>query len=220
MDKPEFGLDSSDALLSYRSIGLALDNFDTEKIIRITLEAFVTVGGNFVLPVSLGHRCADIVGVEASVGGDVVEANDTTIFDVGRTNVVPSFRAGEVWASVVIWHDWQSLVLQDPDVVLVLVGIEGNLLLLATSRVHVAVRVEVSTLSIPVAQRDTASISDVSGNSLHALGVQCRLELGRHEAIAFTRVDQADEVDSEHGHVKRNRDDDETKHASEEVLEP
>ena len=79
---------------------------------------------------------------------------------------------------------------------------------------------KVSTLSVPVTQRDTASIGDVSRNSLHALGVQCRLEFRGHEAVTFARVDQAEEMDSEHGHVERDRNDNQAEHAGEEVLEP
>jgi hypothetical protein len=100
------------------------------------------------------------------------------------------------------------------------VWVECNLLLLATSLVHVAVGVEISTLSVPVSDRDPATKCDISWNSLHTLGVQCRLELGRHESVTFARVDKAKEVDSEHGHVERDRNDDQAEHASEEVLEP
>ena len=151
VNKPELSLDSSDALLSHRSIGVALNNLDAEKVVRITLKAFITVCRNFVLPVSLGDRCADIVGVKASISSDMVETDDTTILNVSGAYVIPGLRACEVRSRIVLGHDRKGLVLQNPDVVLVLVRVEGNLLLLATSRVHVAVRMEVTTLSVPMA---------------------------------------------------------------------
>ena len=160
------------------------------------------------------------MGVQAAVSGDVVEPDNTTIFDVVRTDIVPRLGARKVGASVAFRHNRQSLVLHDPDVVLVLVGIQGDLLLLATSWVHVAVGVQVATLCIPVTERDTASIRNISRDILHTFRVQRSLELRGHETITIAGIDQADEVDTEHGHIERDGDDNQAEQTGEEVLEP
>lgn len=69
-----------------------------------------------------------------------------------------------------------GLVLQDPNIVLVLVWVKSDLLLLASSWVHVVVGVEVSALSIVVAERDTTSKRNIHWHVLHCLGVQSSLE--------------------------------------------
>lgn len=80
--------------------------------------------------------------------------------------------------------------------------VKRYLLLLAASWVHVAVGMKVTTLGVPVTERHTAPIGDVCWHSLHSLRIQSSLELGRHEAVALARVNKADEVDAEHGHVE------------------
>ena len=99
-------------------------------------------------------------------------------------------------------------------------GVQRDLLLLAARWVHVLMRVQVATLGIVVAEADTCAKCNVGRNIGHALGVEGRLELAAHEAIAITRVDKADEVDGEHAHVESDRNDDETERASKQVLEP
>ena len=220
VDEPELGLDGSETLLCLLSVGLLLDNLNTEQVVRVSLKSLITVGRDFVLPVSLCDRGTDIVRVKTAISGDVVEPDYTTILNVDRTIVIPSFRASQVRASVVLGHNGESLVLHDPDVVLVLVGVESNLLLLAAGGVHVAVRVEVSTLCVPVTEGNAASVGDIGWHILHTLGVQGGLELRGHETITFAGVDQADEVDCEHGHVERDGNDDQTEETGEEVLEP
>ena len=132
----------------------------------------------------------------------MIQSDDSAVLDVVRAKSVPGLGASQVRSGVVFGHDRQSLVLHDPDVVLILVWVEGDLLLLASGGVHVAVRVKITTLCVPVTQRDAASECNVGWNILHTLGVQSSLEFGRHEAIALTRVDKAEEVDSKHGHVE------------------
>jgi hypothetical protein len=56
-------------------------------------------------------------------------------------------------------------------------------------------------------KRDAATVRDIGGDILHALGVQRGLELGGHETISITRVDEADEMDREQGHVEGDRND-------------
>jgi hypothetical protein len=64
------------------------------------------------------------------------------------------------------------LILKDPDVIFVLVGVKSDLLLLATSGIHVVVRVEISALGVVMAKGDTATEGNVNWDILHALGVQ------------------------------------------------
>jgi hypothetical protein len=71
-----------------------------------------------------------------------------------------------------------------------------------------------------VTNADPGTKGDICGNILHRLGVQSCLELRGHEPITFSRVDQAHEMNSEHGKVKSKRDDNETKDSGEEMLEP
>lgn len=112
------------------------------------------------------------------------------------------------------------MVLQDPNVVVVLVGIQSDLLLQATGRVHEGVRVEVATLSVDMADGNSASHDDVCGNVLHTLAVQSSLELRAHESITLTRVGQAKEVNGEHGEIEGNGDNDKAENSGHEVLEP
>lgn len=156
--------------------------------------------------------------VKASEGRLVVETEDRAI-----NNVVHLWQGVPCQSSVerlAINAQGLSLVLQDPNVVVVLVGIQSNLLLQATGRVHEGVRVEVATLSIDMADGNSASHDDVGSNILHTLAVQSSLELRAHESITLTRVGQAKEVDGEHGEIEGNRDDDEAENSGHEVLEP
>lgn len=98
--------------------------------------------------------------------------------------------------------------------------IKGDLLLLATGGVHVAVRVEVTALGVVVAERDTRSEYDICGYILHALAVEGGLKLGRHETIAVAGIDEAEEVNREHAHVEGDWNDNQAEDTGEEVLEP
>lgn len=220
MHEPELRLDSSETFLSLSTVRVTLDDFDAEQIVGIALEALVTIGRYLLLPVGLSDRSADIVRVQTAVSTDMVESDNATILDVVGAEIVPSLGAGQIRASVVLRHDWQSLILHDPNVVFILVGVQSDLLLLATGRVHVAVRVEVATLCVPVAERDATAIGDICWYVLHSLRVQCGLKLRRHETVTVTWVDQADEVNREHGHVEGDWNDHQAEQTCEEVLEP
>lgn len=97
-------------------------------------------------------------------------------------------------------------------------GIEGNLLLLGSGRVHERVRVQISALGVDVSDGDSAAHQDVDGDILHTLGVQGGLELGAHETITIARVGEAEEMNGEHGHVERRGDNDQAEHACHEML--
>jgi hypothetical protein len=87
----EFGLDSPKTLLGFHTIRRFLDDFDSEVIIGITLETFVTIGRYLVLPISLSDRRTNIVGVESAMRCQVVELDGVAIFDeFGLAQGVPS----------------------------------------------------------------------------------------------------------------------------------
>jgi hypothetical protein len=139
--EPELRLNGADALLGFCSVGVGLDNLNLKHVVCIAFESLVTISRDFILPIGLCDGGADIVGVQAAIGGEMVELDDRTIFNKDGTHLVPGLGAREVGAIVVFWHDWQGLIFHDPDVVLVLVGVQSDLLLLAATRVHVAVGV-------------------------------------------------------------------------------
>jgi hypothetical protein len=156
------------------------------------------------------------VRVDAAVGDRVVQANDGSILDVASGHVIPG-----KWAlNFTVGTKRLSLVLHDENVVLILVGVESDLLLLAASGVHVVVRVQVATLGVMVAKANSRTKGNIGSNILHTLGVQGCLELGGHEAIALAGIDQAHEMDGEHSHIESNRDDNQTENTGGEVFEP
>ena len=75
-----------------------------------------------------------------------------------------------------VYAEGLSLVLQEPDVVVILVRVECDLLLLASSGVHEGVRVNVAALGVDVANRYAATKDDIGGHILHSLGVGGCLE--------------------------------------------
>jgi hypothetical protein len=222
VDELELGLDSAKTLLGLLAIRHGLHNFDAEEIVGIALEALVSVSAHLVLPVGLSDRRAVIVRVNTTVSNDMVQAEDRSVNNPFRIELVPGHgsRNGSVAGRVTGPVNRLSLVLQEEHVVLVLVGVEGDLLLLATSRVHVLMRVQVATLSVVVAETDTCAKCNISGDVSHGLCVEGRLELAAHEAVTVTRVDEADKVNCEHGHVEGDGNDNQTESASKEVLEP
>jgi len=134
MHKPELGLDSSKAVFGLLSVGHLLDDLNSEEVIGITLEAFIPICRYFILPFGLGNRWADIVRMEAAVGLEVVQLESVTIFDEGwRVLSIPCIRTVDGLSSDI---KRLSLVLEEPNVVLILVGVESDLLLLATGWVH------------------------------------------------------------------------------------
>jgi len=86
------------------------------------------------------------------------------------------------------------------------VRVEGDLLLLATSGVHEIVRVQISSLGVVMSDADSATKCNIDGYILHRLGVESSLELGAHESISITGVNQAEEMDTEHRHVESDGD--------------
>lgn len=218
VNKTELGLDGSETLLGESTVGLRLDNLDTEKVVGVTIEAFITIGGNLVLPVGLGDRGSNVVRVKTAVGGWVVKAEDVLVLDeVSVGESVPGMGAIN---GLTIGTQRLGLVLEKPVVVLILVGVEGDLLLLAASGIHQGVRVEVTTLGVDVTDADSASHDNIGRNILHALVVEGGLELGAHEAVTVAGVLKDLEVNGEHGEVEGAGNHDEAEDASHQVLEP
>ena len=218
----ELGLNSAKTLLGLFAIRHGLDNFDAEEIVGVTFEALVSVCAHLVLPVCFSDRRAVVVGVNTAVSDDMVQAEDRSVSNPFRVELVPGHwpRNGSVTGRVAGPVNRLSLVLQKEHVVLVLVGVKSDLLLLATSRVHVLMRVQVAALSVVVTKADTCAKCDIGGHISHCLCVEGGLELAAHEAVTVTRVHKAYEVDREHGHVKGDGDDDQAESASKEMLEP
>lgn len=212
----ELGLDSPQSLACRASLRLLADNLDAEVIVGVTLEPFITISRDLILPIGLSHRRSDVVRVKASVGRHVVNANNVAILDVGKfIQSVPGTSTVDGFA---IYIEWLRLVLQEKHVVLVLVRVQSNLLLLGSSRVHERMGVEVATLGVDVADSHSAAHEDVNRDVTHALRVQSGLELGAHETVALAGIDKAHEVDSKHGHVEGHGDNDQAEDARHEVF--
>ena len=79
------------------------------------------------------------------------------------------------------------------------------------------VRVQISTLSVHMAESDLRAQSDICIRVGHAAPAKSVLELGTHEAISISRVSQDRKVDAEHGHVEDDGNEDEADRASDEM---
>ena len=142
----ELGLDSSDTVLGFLTIGHLFDDLNTEVIIGIAFKALISVRRNLILPVSLGNGRSDIVRMKTAVGGHVVKLDGISVLDEAwRVDGVPSVRAIHR-----LTVDTKRLghVLKEPQVVLIFVRVEGNLLLQAAGGVHKVVRVQIASLGI------------------------------------------------------------------------
>lgn len=73
VDELELGLDGAEAFLCFGALREVLNNFNTEDVVRITLETLVSICRNFVLPVCLGDRRPDVVGVQTSISRSVIQ---------------------------------------------------------------------------------------------------------------------------------------------------
>ena len=186
MNKAEFCLNSPQSLLGLFSIGHGGNNLHAEPIIGVTWEALVSISRHLELPVHIGHRRPLVMRVNPPVGHSMVKLNNGAVFDVTRSEIVPSIRT----LDLSIGAERLRLVLKQKNVVLIFVGVQGDLLLLASSGIHMEVGVKVATLSVEMTEADAGAKGDVGGNILHGFGVQCRLELGRHETISLAGVHQ------------------------------
>jgi hypothetical protein len=65
---------------------------------------------------------------------------------------------------------------------------------------------------------DSTSKCYINWDILHSLRVESGLEFGAHESVTISRVHEADEVDSKHGHVERDWDYDEAEDSGNEML--
>ena len=72
VDKAELRFDNTNALLGDGTLALLANNLHPEVVVGITVETFVAVGRDLVLPVLLADGRTDVVGVEATVGVLVV----------------------------------------------------------------------------------------------------------------------------------------------------
>lgn len=77
---------------------------------------------------------------------------------------------------------------------------------------------QIATLGVGMADRDTTTEGDIRGSVLHTLVVQSSLEFGAHKSISIAGILEDQEVNRKHGHVEGNGNDDEAESAGEEVL--
>src|SRR5687768_8599004 len=134
MDKAKLAFDGSETLLGDSTSSLLLDNLNSKQIVGVTFKSLITIGRNFVLPVSLSDRGTDIMRMQAAVGRAVIKTKNSTILDVDRLGKsVPGLGTVD---GLAVDSKGLSLVLKKPDVVVILVRIQCNLLLLTASRVH------------------------------------------------------------------------------------
>ena len=134
--------------------------------------------------------------MKATVCGYVIEFDRVSILD-------------EVWGSYVVISigaiyrlsietKWRCLILDEPQVILVLVRIQSDLLLVAASWIHEVVRMQVASLRIVMSDADPTSKCNIDGNILHSLRVQSGLEFGTHESVPIARIYEASEMDPKH----------------------
>lgn len=84
VDETELGLNSPEPTLGNWTIGILLDDLDSEEVISIPFKPLVSVSRNLVLPILLRDRGADIVGMQSTVRGKMIETNEGTICDEVR----------------------------------------------------------------------------------------------------------------------------------------
>ncbi len=138
--------------------------------------------------------------MKATTGSQMEELDGVSVIDKGWwAESVPSEGAID---RLSIDVEGLGHVLHEPDIVLILVGIESDLLLLAAGRIHQVMRMQVASLGVVVSDADSATQGNIDWDILHGLGVESGLELGAHESISISWVGQAEEVDSEHCHIE------------------
>ena len=156
------------------------------------------------------------MGVKSSVGQRMVEPDNRTIVNMVSGEVIP-----RKWAfHLAVGTKWLGLVLDNKKVVFILVRVQSNLLLLASSGKHVWVGMKVATVGVQMTQTDSRAKRNISRDIVHRLGVQGRLELRRHEAITISWVYQAQEMNSEHSAVESDGYNDQTENTGEEMFKP
>ena len=107
------------------------------------------------------------MGMETAVSRSVVKLDGIAVLDeVWRVDGVPGQCAIDRRSMNV---KRLCLVLQKPDIVFILVWVECDLLLLATSGIHKVVRMKISSLGVVMSDADTATKSDINWNILHSL---------------------------------------------------
>lgn len=100
----------------------------------------------------------------------MVQPNHTPIFDQNRRENCIETPNSHTTNGV-------GLIFNNPHIVLVFVRVQSDLLLLGAGRVHMTVRMEVSTLGVVMSDGDAGAVCDVRGNTVHALRVESGLEL-------------------------------------------
>lgn len=77
----ELGLDSAEPLLCFGAIREVLNDLEPEDVVRVTLEIFVSIRRNFILPFGLTNRWPDIMRMQAFISRSMVKSNQSSILD-------------------------------------------------------------------------------------------------------------------------------------------
>jgi hypothetical protein len=118
MPQLELGPERLNLLLRDPSVALGLVDLDNPMVVRVAVEPFEPIRRDFVLVVDFGDRSADVVRVELLVSGGVVE-DESGAVENGRDGYVV-FGVGDVRVD--------GRVLDEPEVVVVAVRVQGDLL--------------------------------------------------------------------------------------------
>lgn len=156
------------------------------------------------------------MGMDSSMSHQMIQPDRSSVFNKLCRQIVP-----RIWTlHLTVRTERLSLVLYNKQIVLIFVRIECNLLLLASTGIHVTVRMKIAPLCVVVADGNSGAKHDVSRDILHTLGVQGGLEFRGHETVTISGIDKADEVNRKHSNIEADRNDNKTEHSGKEVLEP
>lgn len=207
------------------TVGLVtLYNLDMEVVVGITAKALKAICSHFILVVAFGDgRTVCVVTVKTLVGSGVDETNLDAVCEVADGVLVEAcdlvLRSQRVTLVVQlgggIFGSWSFD--NDPDIVVVQVRVEGDLLLLTSSRVGGLVGVQVATLSVEMLDCDGRAESDVRKSVGHSVSVKGVLEGAAHEGVAFTAAPKKAEMDGESAEVDKKGQADETNGTSRKV---
>ena len=155
--------------------------------------------------------------MQSTIRDDMVKTKNASIFDRNRFGLIPSFDSFDFLA---INSKRLSLVLEQPSIIFIFVWVESDLLLLASSRIHGVVRVQISAMSVVMSDTNPATHDNVNRDVLHSFGIEGSLEFRRHEAVTIAWIDEADEVYAKQGNIESEWDHDQTEESGKKVLEP
>lgn len=97
-----------------------LRDFHNEIVIGVTSKAGKTIAGNFILKVHFTDRRSDVVRMKTLLGRDMLETDLSAGKNIFKGKFIPGIRG---------WSVGGRSINDSPDVVVVSMGVEGDLLL-------------------------------------------------------------------------------------------